>query len=58
MTQQQSGELSKNRAAYFDMLADLGMTKHLGSLAVTGTSSRGAASMRTALCWTSDAGLG
>ncbi|MCJ7551350.1 MAG: methyltransferase domain-containing protein, partial [Anaerolineae bacterium] len=35
ITQQQSGELSKNRAAYFDMLADLGMTKHLGSLAAT-----------------------
>ena len=35
MTQQHSNELSKNRAAYFDMLADLGMTKHLGSLAAT-----------------------
>lgn len=35
MTQQLSDELSKNRAAYFDMLADVGMTKHLGSLAAT-----------------------
>jgi len=35
VTRQQSDELRRNRTAYFDMLADLGMTKHLGSLAAT-----------------------
>ena len=35
MALMQSDELSKNRAAYFDMLADLGMTKHFGSLDAT-----------------------
>ena len=35
MTGDRRDGLSENRAAYFDMLADMGMTKHIGSLEAT-----------------------
>lgn len=35
MTQSDAADLHKNRADYFDTLAQMGMTKHIGSLAAT-----------------------